>query len=216
MKTYRIEMPEPVPAPVGWDNETGQPIMGRVEAPGGYLEVDVDRGQDMWMVRNGQGLEAEVSATRMERLFSYFKEIGVTIREIGAAILVAVLLTLMLPNMAHAQGCPVGSHWQRDMAGMYVSEYHQMKVDVHNCGLVVVTWRNHNGWHSADYGTVESVHSGGIIATLLHDQPYGLDGRYAVGVKPAEPGYVQIITVDSERGTTRTYRLEKYANSPSY
>jgi hypothetical protein len=116
------------------------------------------------------------------------------------AALVAVLT--LSPLTASAQEC---SFPQADMAGRYVGAPALMAVDLTACGGVTVVWSNPYGWHRAFYATTERVPGGGVTALgFVADPQVGwLDNSYAIIVKPAEPGYVQLFTA---RGH---YRLQK-------
>jgi hypothetical protein len=52
---------------------------------------------------------------------------------------------------------------------------------------------------------------GGIVAKPLDITPARLDSSVAIGYKPAEPGYMQVITLGVYDETYRAYRLRKIA-----
>jgi hypothetical protein len=54
--------------------------------------------------------------------------------------------------------------------------------------------------------------NGGIVDTDAHGgRTESLDGRLTIGLKPAEPGYVQAITLSPFGDDVRVYRLRKIA-----
>jgi hypothetical protein len=138
------------------------------------------------------------------------------------ALLVALAPWHMAPvpawNMAHAddgggysipQRCPYDGFEQSDMAGSYESSY--FLVAVYPCGGAMVYWKNDYGLHNATYYSAERLPGNGVIFVITRDQPYGLDGRQSLWVKPAEPGYVQMFTVNPDGSDLRVYRLRKTA-----
>jgi hypothetical protein len=74
-----------------------------------------------------------------------------------------------------------------------------------------VYWKNDYGLHNATYYSAERLPGNGVIFLVTRDQPYGLDGRQSIWVKPAEPGYVQLFTVNPDGTDLRVYRLRKTA-----
>lgn len=125
------------------------------------------------------------------------------------AIIVAAIAVLLGPTAAHAQGCAPGVVRQDDMAGVYADPVAMMRVEVYACGGIYVQWDNQYGTHAAAYGTDARVPQGGVTATVLPNMGVPLDGSRRLGVKPAEVGYVQVITLGVYDDTYRAYRLKK-------
>lgn len=127
------------------------------------------------------------------------------------ALIVAVLLALA-PGYAHAQGCAQGALQQADLAGVYVNPESPMRVEVYGCGGVYVQWDNPYGTHRAAYGMVRRLPGGGVAGSgLTSERGVFLDDSSTLGLKPAEPGYIQVITLGVYDETYRVYRLKKIA-----
>lgn len=127
------------------------------------------------------------------------------------ALLIALFaLVPVLP--AHAQAdCEPVEVATADIAGVYESFEAQMRLDLMPCGTVDVLWSNEDGTHQATYVTVERMERGGLIARLFYPDPlvHSLDGRNVVGIKPAEPDWVEAWTVGPFGDNLRVYRLQK-------
>jgi hypothetical protein len=127
-------------------------------------------------------------------------------------LVLCALLLALVPGEGHAQdGCYDWAFRQHDMAGVYQSIHDQMRVTVYPCGGVDVLWSNPFGTHRASYYGVERLPGGGVIARIaLPDPSVGsLDGRDVVGLKPAEAGWIQAITMGPFGDNMRVYRLRK-------
>jgi hypothetical protein len=105
--------------------------------------------------------------------------------------------------------CMPGAFESGDMAGVY--EAVDIQVIVGPCGGIGVQWANDYGLHEAGYYGIDRLIGGGIIAGLTDPDPYvrSLDGRNTVAIKPAEVGYVQVVTIDATGKNLRVYRLRK-------
>jgi len=114
-----------------------------------------------------------------------------------------------------AQECPVpGSYGfpQADMAGVYVSPQHMMRVEVYPCGGSIIVWDNQFGRHTSVYASVGRLPGGGIAMRGTMPDPMSggyLDNAYTTGVKPAEAGFIQVITISPYGDAIRVYRLQK-------
>lgn len=133
-----------------------------------------------------------------------------------ALVSIAMIAATLLPTTAHAapaaQLCDAGAFRQHDMAGRYVSE--TMVLMIYPCGGSHLTWLNDYGVHSASYSTVKRVDTGGVVARgYIPDPSSGayLDLSTAIGYKPAEPGWIEVITVNGFTGGSGVYRLRKSA-----
>lgn len=129
-----------------------------------------------------------------------------------ALILAALSMMALVPtSVAAAPAAPTaqcvpGATTQFDMAGTYRAT--NMHVEVFPCGGIYVEWTNSAGTHAAGYGTGAHA-SDGVVATLITED--GLDGQPGLVIKAAEPGYVQVATVDASFNIVRIYRLRKTA-----
>jgi hypothetical protein len=135
-------------------------------------------------------------------------------RWIAGVLLLVLTLVLPAPRAeAQADGCPPGYLPQADMAGVYVSMESTMRITIWPCGGVEVFWSNEYGTHRAYYLHEAEFEGGGFIARIYQPDPYvgSLDGRNVVAVKPAEPGYVQALTVGPFVDNVKIYRLQKIA-----
>jgi hypothetical protein len=129
-----------------------------------------------------------------------------------ALALIAVIFALG-PVAAHAQEtpCPAGTLAQHDLAGIYVDPSLPMRVKVWPCSGVTITWDNPYGRHQAYYSMSMAVPSGGVIGHgRTPDPSVGyLDNATTLGVKPAEVGFIQVLTVDPYGNIVGVYRLPK-------
>lgn len=128
------------------------------------------------------------------------------------AVVAAVLAMLLAPGVAEAQPpCRPGAFEQHDMAGVYESMQSQMRLTVFGCGGAHLLWSNHYGTHEATYYGVERLEGGGVIARVWVPDPYvrSLDGRNVLSFKPAEAGYIQVMTLGPFGDDVRSYRLAK-------
>jgi hypothetical protein len=127
------------------------------------------------------------------------------------AALIAAIAINLAPAAAQAapaeQACYVEAQTARDMAGTYTSS--TMTVVVHPCGGIFVEWENAYGVHTAGYNTQTRVPGHGIIARSDPSNVRRLDTSNVLGVKAAERGYVQIITINEFTNEERVYRLRK-------
>lgn len=134
------------------------------------------------------------------------------------ALALGLLLFLIPATPVQAQpssvtpDCPFVAYPQYDMAGVYVDPSIPMRVRVFPCGGVTITWDNLYGRHEAHYVTTQPLVGGGLIARGHEPDPRVgyLDGTSTVGVKPAEPGFVQVITVSPYGEIVAVYRLPKF------
>lgn len=129
-----------------------------------------------------------------------------------AAVLVALTAILALPHGAAAQAlCQPGAFQQGDMAGVYESWESQMRLTVYPCGGTHLLWSNWTGTHEAGYVGSERLPGGGVVARVAIPDPMvrSLDNRNALAYKPAEPGYIQVITVGPFGEEISIYRLRK-------
>ena len=97
------------------------------------------------------------------------------------------------------------------MAGIYLSFEHAIRLTIYPCGGSELFWSNEYGTHRAVYLSRERLPGGGMTATVYYPDPWvrSLDGRNAIGIKPAEPGWVQLITIGPFGDNPRVYRLRK-------
>jgi hypothetical protein len=127
-----------------------------------------------------------------------------------AAILVAVLLA-GTPGATYADTCRPEAFRLDDMAGTYINPESPMRVEVYPCGGVYLQWDNVYGTHRAIYYGTRRSTGGGFAAEGVRAEPAGvfLDDSFRMGIKPAEPGFVQIVTLGVYDETFRVYRLKK-------
>jgi hypothetical protein len=115
------------------------------------------------------------------------------------AALIAAGVMLVTPFLeapvAHAQACATQAFRQYDMAGVYTSASQMMRVEVY-------PW----------YYSVQRLPGGGIGMRVYPDSPEKLDSAQTLGIKPAEPGYIQVITVSPYGDILGIYRLQKIGN----
>lgn len=131
-------------------------------------------------------------------------------RAIVAALTVAIALSFM-PTAAQAapaeQQCIAEAKTARDMQGTYTSP--SMTLVIHPCGGMYLEWQNDYGMHSAVYITQTRVPGEGIIARSDSGNTRRLDTSNILGVKAAERGYIQLITINDVTEESRVYRLRK-------
>ena len=122
-----------------------------------------------------------------------------------AATTIVLALAVAAPaTAAPVEQCGRSGTAQFDMAGTYSSS--TMFVRVYPCDRIDVQWTNAYGRHAASYDT--GLHaSDGILAELI--SAYGLDNLPYLSVKAAEPGYVQVWTIDASFNVVNSYRLRK-------
>jgi hypothetical protein len=134
-------------------------------------------------------------------------------RRILAVLTVLIAITTGIP--AHAQtvqtgDCAPGVPSAADLASVYRSFEAAMQITVYPCGVEVL-WSNENGTHRAGYAITGRFNDGGLLARIQEPDPWvgSLDGRVGIGVKPAEPGFLQVITTGPFADNVRIYRLQK-------
>jgi hypothetical protein len=137
----------------------------------------------------------------------------VNITKISAAILVVLFLFTAIPTYAApAQPgvCAYNLQPQNDRAGYYVSDTEAMAVEVFPCGGIMVTWDDTlNRPRNAGYITKKVLQGGGYIAALADEWDIGLDGKYTITVKPAERGWIQVMTINQYGQDQRVHRLRR-------
>lgn len=134
-------------------------------------------------------------------------------RRILIALAVVILLSVAQPARAQTVqngDCAPGVPSAADLTGVYRSFEAAMQVTVYPCGVEVL-WSNEAGTHRAGYTLTGRFNDGGLLARIQEPDPWvgSLDGRVGLGVKPAEPGYVQAITTGPFADNVRIYRLQK-------
>lgn len=135
-----------------------------------------------------------------------------------AALATLVLLSTGTPAPAHAspyqpQKCAPSDVRTADMSGVYENLY--MKLVLDSCGHALVVWENSFGTHRAYYSTItREVRGGGALfqGALPDPAAHGyLDSTDLLGLRPVEPGWVAIDTLDqSASGVKSTYRLYRW------
>ena len=127
-----------------------------------------------------------------------------------ALALSAAVLTPFVAAPTPAEAAPLCTSGlnQSDMAGRYVSD--TMVVDITPCGVTHVAWTNQFGQHTAYYSGVQRYDGGGFVAMGSQSAAMSLDATQAMGIKAAERGYVQLVTMGDAFGT-QVYRLKKVA-----
>jgi hypothetical protein len=132
---------------------------------------------------------------------------------IALALSAAVLIpTITMPTTASAAPLCTTGLQQSDMAGRYISD--TMVVDITPCAVTHVAWSNAYGQHTAYYVGTQRYVGDGFLAMGTQPDPmtgHYLDAASAIGIKAAERGYVQLVTVDGLLGT-QVYRLKKVAS----
>lgn len=133
-------------------------------------------------------------------------------RTIAALSLIVAVLLATAPGDAHAQACAPGALRLDDMAGVYVNPASPMRVEVFPCGGVYLQWENVYGTHRAIYYGTGRVAGGGFAAEgVRSERGVFLDDSFHMGIKPAELGYVELVTLGVYDETFRVYRLRKIA-----
>lgn len=129
-------------------------------------------------------------------------------------LLIPVLAVLLLgiPAPAHAQtvqtgDCAPGVPNALDLSGIYISPEWRMRITIYPCGVAVL-WANDFGMHGADYRLIERA-EGGLLISRIAAPGVSLDNRTTIGVKPAEPGFIQAVTVSPFGDDFKVYRLRK-------
>ena len=120
------------------------------------------------------------------------------------AVMALVPTPVAAAPAAPAAQCVPGATTQFDLAGTYRAT--TMHVEVFPCGGIYVEWTNASGTHAAGYSAGAHA-SDGVIATLISGD--ALDGQPGLIVKAAEPGFVQVATVDASINVVQIYRLRK-------
>lgn len=133
-------------------------------------------------------------------------------RIIAAFALVAALLVLTGGAALAAPQCPLAAQVQ-DFVGTYASDTHDLGVHVYPCGGLLVEWEGTAGSRSAAYGVVDRTDDG-IIASALPESRYQYDNRSAIGLKAAERGFVQLMTIERDGRDLHVWRLRKVSNIP--
>jgi hypothetical protein len=133
-----------------------------------------------------------------------------------AALTAIVLLSTGTP--AHAspyqpQRCAPSDVRTADMSGVYENLY--MKLVLDSCGHALVVWENAFGTHRAYYSAISrEVRGGGALfqGALPDPDVHGyLDSTDLLGLRPMEPGWVAIDTLDqSASGLKASYRLYRW------
>lgn len=106
--------------------------------------------------------------------------------------------------------CSPNQFDQRDMAGTYESQW--MFVQIFPCGPIGVMWINLYGEHIALYWTVDRVPGEGVLAYGYQpDREINayLDSTPMLGIKAAEPGWIQVATFSEDNKVVQQYRLRK-------
>jgi hypothetical protein len=143
--------------------------------------------------------------------------------KLRAFTLLLLLAVLIAPATTYAEsaheqaGCTWDALRQDDMAGVYESAF--MRLEVYPCGGVYLRWINAYGDHSAAYGSIDRLSQGGVVAVGISPDPSTrlyLDGRAMLLIKPAEPGFVQVASMDSTTDLGGVYRLAKTGTYPRF
>ena len=125
------------------------------------------------------------------------------------------IVTLIAP--AGPRICPAGAFLQHDMAGVY--EMTTMRLTVDGCGASQLDWLNYYGEHQALYYSDSRLAGGGVIAWGIQPDPIlnaYLDSSQVLGIKPAEPGWIQVATfTPGGQEIQQIYRLRKVATWPA-
>jgi hypothetical protein len=129
-----------------------------------------------------------------------------------AAVVLALSLFAWVPTAdAAPRPCPTDAVQAWDMSGVYESQYMLLVVD--GCGTAHLSWLNQFGEHRSSYAVVDTLPRGGYIAYGYAPDPglgLFLDNMPVLVIKPAERGYIQIASVESDvRTVYQVYRLRK-------
>lgn len=106
--------------------------------------------------------------------------------------------------------CNVEDFQQKDMAGTY--EQRDLLLIMYPCGSSLIAWTNAYGEHVSGYYSWDRVPGGGVVAYGFYPDPEinaYLDTVRTIMIKPAEPGWVQLMTITDEDVIRRIYRLKK-------
>lgn len=106
--------------------------------------------------------------------------------------------------------CSPNQFDQRDMAGTYEATW--MLVQIFPCGPIGVVWTNLYGEHVALYMGVDRIPKEGLIAYGYSPDPRidaYLDSTPMLGIKAAEPGWIQVATFNEDSKVVQQYRLRK-------
>lgn len=126
------------------------------------------------------------------------------------ACVLALVMIVAGTRDTQARGCAAGIVRVDDMAGWYLADDMPLRVDIAPCGGVMVTWDNQSGRHAAAYGVISRLDGSFLIAQGLAPDAYGyLDNQTSIGIKPAEVGWIQAITISPYGTDIRIYRLRK-------
>jgi hypothetical protein len=105
--------------------------------------------------------------------------------------------------------CQSGAFYQFDLAGVYLSPEHRMRLEMYPCGGSYLQWDNAYGTHYAAYASTIRLTGGGVGAVPMAESPSRLDGVGTVGFKPGTPGNLEVITVNAYGEVVGIYRLRK-------
>jgi hypothetical protein len=132
---------------------------------------------------------------------------------IASAIIAAVIpLAIMASSVSAApaeQACAPDAFFQHDMAGVYLSQQHMMRLTVYPCGVSHLQWANQYGEHSAAYYSTVRLPGGGIGAYKAPVSVESLDATNVIGFKPGVPGHIEVFTVNDYGGVVGVYTLRK-------
>lgn len=106
--------------------------------------------------------------------------------------------------------CSPNQFDQRDMAGTYEATW--MFMQIFPCGPIGVVWTNLYGEHVALYMGVDRIPREGLIAYGYSPDPRidaYLDSTPMLGIKAAEPGWIQVATFNEDSKVVQQYRLRK-------
>jgi hypothetical protein len=134
-----------------------------------------------------------------------------TLIALSLAAAIAIPTILMPTSASAAPLCTTGLN-QADMAGRYISD--TMVLDITACGVNHLAWSNDFGQHTAYYAGTQRYDGGGFVAMGAQPDPrtgHYLDAAAGIGVKAAEPGFIQLVTVGGVFGP-QVYRLKKVAS----
>jgi len=132
-----------------------------------------------------------------------------------AAVLIGLMIGLGMPSTTMAQQmpqpCAGGEIDSRSMYGVYLADEYRLRLDIAPCGGVTVLWASPSGTHRAIYSGNEATPGGGFIARVIFPDPIArsLDNRNVIWVKPAEAGWIQVVTMSPFGDDLRVYRLRK-------
>jgi hypothetical protein len=119
---------------------------------------------------------------------------------IAASILVLLSAAPTAQAAPAAPGAPLCSSnavTQFDMAGIYRGD--AIHLEMYPCGGSYLIWRNAYGTHTATYYALMPLDGGGMLVQGVEPDPTiraYMDGSYGMVIKPAERGFIQIVTVN--------------------